>query len=200
MIDEWSGLAQTYFAQYGYVFVFVALLLENVLFLGAIIPGAVVLILCGWLSQKGEGFPSSLVLIGFLGTVSGDVVSYTIGKKVGTRLLLSKKWGKGLTAMSERVRHEPMVLMFCHFVSYLRMFVPISAGISGVPFRRWLPLDASGAALWVASHISVGYFLSLSEASAYMKQIAVAVLALLVLSIGVRTFLMRRRVEPPLEK
>ncbi|MCX6365213.1 MAG: DedA family protein [Armatimonadetes bacterium] len=197
MIDKWSGLAQMYFAQYGYMFVFVALLLENVLFLGAIIPGAVVLILCGWLSQKGEGFPSSLVLVGFLGTVSGDVVSYTIGKKVGTRLLVSKKWGKGLTAMCERVRNEPMLLMFCHFVSYLRMFVPLSAGVSGVPFRRWLPLDASGAALWVASHISVGYFLSLSEASAYMKQVAVVVLALLVLCISVRAFLIRRHVEIP---
>ena len=99
--------------------------------------------------------------------------------------------------MSERVRNEPMLLMFCHFVSYLRMFVPLSAGVSGILFRRWLPLDASGAALWVASHISVGYFLSLSEASAYMKQVAVVVLALLVLCISVRTFLIRRHVEIP---
>ena len=192
MLDEWLGLVRSYFTEYGYLFVFTALFLENVMFLGAIIPGAVVLILCAWLAQEGKAFPYPLILVGFLGTIAGDMVSYAMGRKMGDRLLHSKKWGKGVAAMSERVRREPALLMFCHFVSYLRMFVPMSAGMSGVPFRRWLGLDATGAALWVSSHVLIGYFLSMSVASAYMKQIAVAVFALLVVSVAGHHLIRRR--------
>jgi membrane protein DedA with SNARE-associated domain len=180
-------MLQTYFAEYGMWFVFAALFLENVMFLGTLIPGAVVLVMAGWLAQQnGHEFPYWLVVIGFLGTVAGDTVSYAIGRKVGDRLLQSERWSKGVTSVSERVRREPALMMFCHFGSYLRMFVPAAAGMSGVPFRRWLMLDATGAALWVASHVAVGYFLSFSGALASSKNIAAVVIVLVLGYIGVR--------------
>jgi membrane-associated protein len=178
---------QTYFALYGAWFVMAALFLENVMFLGTIIPGAVVLVMAGGLAQQqGQSFPFWLALAGYIGTVAGDAVSYTIGKKVGHRLLQSPRWSKGLNAVSERVRKEPALLMFCHFGSYLRMFVPAAAGMSGVPFRRWLPLDATGAALWVGSHVAVGYFLSLSGAMASSRTIAAVIVTLVLGFIALR--------------
>lgn len=178
-------LLQTYFAQYGLWFVFAALFLENVMFLGTIIPGAVVLVMAGGLAQQnGHQFPYWLVLVGFLGTVAGDTVSYGIGR--GARLLQSERWSKGIATVSERVRREPALLMFCHFGSYLRMFVPAAAGMSRVPFRRWLALDATGAALWVTSHVAVGYFLSFSGALASSKNIATVIVVLVLGFIGMR--------------
>jgi membrane-associated protein len=198
---DWLRVLQTYFSEYGIWFVLAALFLENVMLLGTIIPGAVVLVMGGWLAQQqGQGFPYLLVLVGFIGTISGDIVSYGIGKKVGGRLLQSKRWSKGLNSVSERVRNEPALLMFCHFGSYLRMFVPASAGMSGVPFRRWLMLDATGAALWVSSHVAAGYFLSMSGALSSMKTVAVVIILLVLGIVGIHYFKaarLRRQVPNP---
>ncbi len=187
LVADGLKLLQTYFSEYGCWLVLAALFLENVMFLGTVIPGVVVLVMAGGLAQQqGQGFPYLLTLAGYAGTVAGDIVSYGIGKKVGGRLLESKRWGKGLTTVGERVRKEPALLMFCHFGSYLRMFVPMTAGISGVPFRRWLLLDASGAALWVVSYVAVGYFLSLSGALASGKTIGAVIVTLVLGFIGLR--------------
>ena len=181
---DWLGQVQPYFAEYGCWFVLALLFLENVLFLGALIPGAVVLVVGGWLMRQEQGSPYLLAFAGFVGTVAGDTVSYLIGQKAGGRLLQSKRWSKGIALVSERVRQEPALLMFCHFVSYLRMFVPATAGMSGVPLRRWLMLDATGAALWVASHVAAGYFLSLSGASAAGRTVALVVFGLLIVIVA----------------
>jgi membrane-associated protein len=191
---------QTYFAEYGGWFVFAALFLENAAFLGTVIPGAIVLVMAGWLAQQqGHGFPYAMLLAAYAGTVCGDIVSYTIGRKVGDRLLRSEKWGKGVTSLSERVRREPLLFLFCHFAAYLRMFVPMTAGVSRVPFRRWVLLDATGAALWVTSHVAVGYFLSLSGAFSSARNIATIIVSLLVLFLIVRflkpMLLNRKRVQ-----
>ena len=192
MLEQWLSVVRTYFSEYGVAFVFVALFLENVMFLGVVIPGVVVLLICGWLANQGNQSPYPLMLFGFLGTVSGDATSYAIGNKLGDRLLRSKRWGKGLASATERIRREPAVMTFCHFVSYLRMFVPMSAGAARVPFGRWLRLDASGAALWVVSHVLVGYYLSMSLAHAYMERVALIVAVALGILIVAR-YLFRRR-------
>lgn len=185
MAEEWLGFVQSYNAQYGVLFVFAALFLENVAFLGVFIPGAVVLLLSAWLAREGP-FPALLIGAGFLGTVAGDTVSYLMGKKLGHRLLASKRWGPGISKVSERLRNEPALPLFCHFVAYLRMFVPAAAGMSGVPFGRWLALDSTGASVWVTTHVLLGYFLSVATASDYLKRSAPVVIVVLVLLLGIR--------------
>lgn len=188
---DWLGRMQPYFAEYGCWFVLTLLFLENVMFLGVFIPGAVVLLVGGWLARQEQGLPYLLALSGFIGTLAGDTVSYFIGKRTGDGLLKSERWGKGITAVSERVRNEPALLMFCHFVSYLRMLVPATAGMSGVPFHRWLMLDAIGAALWVTSHVAAGYFLSLSGASEAGRKITIVVVSLFLILVIARQFKVR---------
>lgn len=194
VVGDWLGQVQHYFALYGYWFVFFVLFLENVMWLGAVIPGAVVLVVGGWMAQQGQGFPYLLTTIAFMATISGDTVSYLIGKRASRRLLQSKRWGKKLASISQRVGQEPALFVLCHFASYLRMFVPVTAGISAVPFRRWFPLDALGASLWVTSHVAAGYLLSLSGASSAGRIVAMAAVALLVLILVVR-WLKRRYTE-----
>ena len=51
---DWLGKIQPYVAHYGCGFVLVVLFLENVLFLGTIIPGAVVLVVAGYAAGAGS--------------------------------------------------------------------------------------------------------------------------------------------------
>jgi membrane protein DedA with SNARE-associated domain len=193
MNAEILATVESAFSQYGYAFVFLALFLENVLFLGALVPGVVVLVACGWLAQHTQASPYPVMLYGFLGTVCGDTVSYGLGRKIGGRLLRARRWGPGIAAMTGRIRAEPALLMLCHFISYFRLFVPMSAGVSRVPFWRWLCLDATGAALWVVSHVLIGTFLSLTTAGATVQQIGIATAVFLGIVIAVRHMLGKRR-------
>ncbi len=180
-------LVQSYFAAYGFWFVLAALFLENVMFLGTVIPGAIVLVVGGALAQQqGLPFLAQVALAGYAGTVAGDIASYGIGRRLGSRLLRSDRWGGTVRAVCERVRREPALMMFCHFGAYLRMFVPASAGLSGIPFGRWLLLDATGAALWVGAHVAVGYFLSVSGAMASSRTIASVIVTLVLGFIALR--------------
>lgn len=174
MIAEWLGWVEGYFTRYGYGFVVAALFLENVCFLGIFVPGAVVLTLCGMLARQAGYPPYPLALFGLLGTLGGDAFSYGIGRKLGARML-SSRYGAQLESVAERVRKEPILLATCHFVAYLRMFVPMAAGLSRVPFLRWLPLDATGATLWVSSMVLLGYVFPVKLADRYAAQIGFGV-------------------------
>ena len=185
---DWLNRLEPYFSEYGCWFLLAVLFLENVVLLGAIMPGAVVLVVSGWLAQQAQSSPYPLVLAGFAGTVAGDVTSYFIGKTAGGRLARSERWREGFAAVGERVRNEPALFACCHFLSYLRLFVPATAGMSGVPFRRWLALDATGAALWVSTHVAAGYCLSLSGASAAGKTITIVVVCVFAIILLVHHF------------
>jgi len=199
---EWLGWVQSCFARYGCWFVLVSLFLKNLIFLGPFMPGAVVMVVAGWLARQGQASLSLLALSGIVGTVAGDTVSYLIGRKAGDRLLRSKRWGKAIASVSERVRNEPALLIFCQFETVLRMFVPAAAGLSGVPFGRWLLLTTLGAALWVAAYGAAGYFLSLSGGLAAGKTITFVVIGFLIVVLIAHHFLGRflRRREPAGER
>jgi membrane protein DedA with SNARE-associated domain len=188
---EWLGWVQSCFTRYGCWFVLVSLFLKNLIFLGPFMPGAVVMVVAGWLGRQGQASLPLLALSGIVGTVAGDTVSYFIGRKAGDRLLRSKRWGKAIAAISERVRDEPALILFCQFETFLRMFVPAAAGLSGVPFGRWLLLTTVGAALWVAAYGAAGYFLSLPGGLAAGKTIAFVVIGLLIVTVVAHHFLGR---------
>ena len=103
-------------------------------------------------------------------------------------MLKSPKWGGKIAAISERTLEEPALLIFCHFETILRILVPPTAGLGGVPFRRWFFLNAVGAALWVIGYIAAGYFLSLSQTMATGQTIGFVILGLVIAIIAVRYF------------
>ena len=185
---DWLGRAHPYLVHYGFWLVLGLLFLKNLMFFGAILPGAAVLVAAGSLAREGQASPYLLALAGFLGTVGGDCVSYAIGRKAGDRLLQSRRWGKVIVSVSERVRKEPAVIVFCHFETILRMLVPAAAGMSGVPFRRWLVLNTTGVTFWIACYIGIGYFFPLSGALAAGKTIGLVVVGVLVVFVAVHYF------------
>lgn len=194
---DWLERLRPYFADYGWGIVLGVLFLKNLLFFGAVLPGAALLVAAGWFARQGQGSLVPLALCAFAGTVAGDAVSYLIGRRAAAWLLRSHKWGKTVAALAERVRDEPALFVFCHFQTALRMFVPAAAGISGVPFGRWMTLTAIGAAIWVACYVGAGYLLSLAGALAAGKTAALGVVGLLfVVIVGRHLYRQTRRPEP----
>jgi membrane protein DedA with SNARE-associated domain len=68
-----------------------------------------------------------------------------------------------------------LFLVGYHFMTYLRMSVPLAAGVIRVPLRRWLPCDSTGAFCWVLVCLGSGYLLPPADAHTVSTVLAVGI-------------------------
>lgn len=92
---------------------------------------------------------------------SGDSIGYAIGHRFGPGLRDSKLiqrygtegWDKATGILRRR---GAWAVFFARFLPVVRTLTPAAAGTSGLPYRKFLPAVAAGAACWSALHISIG--------------------------------------------
>jgi len=149
----------------GYVGLTAIIFAETGLLIGFFLPGDSLLVTAGLLSSQAQ-YGLNVYLLGGILTVAaiaGNSVGYMIGKYSGPRLftrddsLLFKK--KHLvTAHEFYEKHGGSTLVIARFMPIVRTFVPVVAGIAGMPFRAYTAYNVLGAVLWVWSMLFIGYF------------------------------------------
>lgn len=190
---------------YGYLAVAGLVLVED---FGVPAPGETVLIAAAVYAGAGQLNVIAVGLIGFVAAVLGDNIGFAIGHFGGRRLAL--KFGKYVFLTSERLdkaetfftRHGGKVVVVARFIEGLRQANGIIAGITGMPWRRFLVFNAIGAALWVGLWVSVGYLAGdhINQVYDTIRQYEVyfvIALALLVVGLIARHFLKRRKRTGP---
>jgi len=160
-------------------------------------------------AYAGQGHLDVIVVavVAFLAAVTGDSLGYLIGRTGGRPLVL--RFGRHVRLTPGRLdrvetfmaRHGPQVVVIARFVEGLRQLNGIVAGVTGMPWRRFVLFNAIGAAAWVAVWTAAGYLagnhLAAITATIHRYQlwaIAAAVLA------GTAYLLLRRvrrRAAPP---
>lgn len=180
---------QELFADYGYYLVFFGVLLENSLFLGFLVPGALILVLAGLAAENGSINVWWVLALGVSATIMGDTISYMIGRAGWTRVL--QRGGMG--DMIERVRvqmesHSSWIILMYHFAGYSRVVGPAAAGMFRIPYRKWAFFDYIGGMLWVVVFTALGYILGVagldfSDTRQVAQVIEWIVLALLVIAV-----------------
>jgi membrane-associated protein len=96
---------------------------------------------------------------GFLGNVLG----YEIGRLIGPPLyerdgrILKRKYFDQTHAFFEK--HGTKALVIGRFVPFVRTFITVVAGVTGMSRRRFFVWSAVGATLWVVLITLLGYFL-----------------------------------------
>lgn len=162
--NRWGiGRIEELFDDHGYWVVFIAVLLENSMFLGLVVPGAIILILAGLTAENGDINIWWVFALGMAATILGDTISYLIGRLGWMRAIQNSSLGPSIERVRERMEgHTTWLILVYHFAGYSRMVGPLAAGIFRVPYGRWALLDHTGAALWVVTFTMAGYFLGLS--------------------------------------
>lgn len=160
---------------------------ESGLLLGFFLPGDTLLFTAGFFASTGKLPLAGVLLAVFLGSVLGDNVGYTIGKKTGPRMFRKKD---GIIFRQEYIlraekfyeKHGGKTVILARFVPVVRTFAPMVAGISNMPRRKFLPYNIVGGALWTLIVTLLGYQLgNLVDPHTMEKYIVGAVgLALLV--------------------
>ncbi len=180
---------------HGYLTVFFGLLLE---YLGLPIPGELILLFFGALIFWGKLEMWVLVVAGLAALFLGDHVWYFAGRRGGKKWL---HWFCRATLGSAQCmsrtehfyrRYGPASLLFAKFVPGLRSFASPMAGMTGVPYRRFLAFDLMGSLLWITSITWLGFLMAtrLSEVVARIQRLG-STLAL-ILSLAVLTVLVLR--------
>jgi membrane protein DedA with SNARE-associated domain len=135
---------------------------EAAVFLGLVIPGETALLLGGMLAGTGRISLPVMIVVAVLAAIAGDSVGYEIGRLGGSALRESRTGrfvGAARWQRAERfiVRHGGRAVFLGRWVGVLRALVPALAGMSRMPYRRFLAYNAAGGALWAIVVVVAGY-------------------------------------------
>ncbi len=141
-------------SQYGYAIVFLGVFLENA---GVPVPGETVLLAAGFLAHQGIFSLPWVIGLAVVAAILGDNGGYWIGR-VGGRPL-AERYGPVVGLTSTRLaaldtfftRHGAKTVFFARFVTGVRVFAALFAGISRLPWRWFLFYNAAGALTWATA-------------------------------------------------
>ncbi len=131
---------------------------------GIPVPGETVLIAGAIFAGSGQLNIVAVGVVGFVSAVAGDNIGYAIGRFGGRALV--ERWGRYIFLTAERLdkaqaffdRQGGKIITIARFVEGLRQANGIIAGITEMRWLRFLAFNALGAALWVGTWVSAGYF------------------------------------------
>jgi membrane protein DedA with SNARE-associated domain len=171
---------------------------------GIPVPGETILIAGSIYAGAGRLNIVAVGLVGFIAAIIGDNIGFAIGHFGGRRLAL--RWGKYVFLTEERLdkaeaffdRRGAIVITFARFVEGLRQANGIIAGITGMHWLRFLIFNAIGAALWVGTWVTAGYFAGNHITAIYhyitlYSYYALFALVLVILAFVIRHLRRRRR-------
>lgn len=158
--------------EHGLIILFALIALESS---GVPLPGETALIAAGVLAQRGHYSIVVVIAVAALAAIIGDNVGYWIGRKGGRALLartpvIRDVFEKALPP-SERffARHGAKTVFFGRFVAFLRITSAWLAGITRMPWWRFLFWNALGGIVWAIVVGVVAYKFGEAAAEAINK-------------------------------
>jgi membrane-associated protein len=129
-----------------------------------LLPGDSLLVVAGLFAARGDLNLLYLNLLLIPMAIAGDAVSYLIGARIGPKLFSrpkSRLWNPEHVQAAHAFyeKHGGKAIILARFVPIVRTFVPVVAGVAGMPYRRFASFNMVGGAAWVLSMTSIGYFL-----------------------------------------
>ena len=155
MLHHLTDLVEQWVAQWGYLGIFAAMVLENVI---PPIPSEVIMPLAGFYVGQGQLNVVGVVLAGLLGTVVGALPWYAIGRLVNEQRL--KHWverhGRWVGVTVDELeqsrgwfqRHGAAVVFWGRLIPAIRTLISVPAGVELMPFGSFLFWTTAGSLIW----------------------------------------------------
>lgn len=166
---------------------------EAAFFLGLVTPGEIAMAVGGALASRGQVAVEGVAAAAAVGTVTGNLTGYLLGRRWGARLLewapLRRVLGRSIdAARAFFTRRGAWAVVLGQFVSYVRIFIPFLAGASGMSSRRYVAYGLPTGAVWAVAWVVGGF--ALGESWRLLQDVAgpasFLVLALFLLALVLR--------------
>ncbi len=139
---------------------------ETGLLVGFFLPGDSLLFIAGALVATGVlHLPIWLVAVGvFIAAVTGDQAGYLLGRRYGPKIFARKGSRLFAPTHADRAnrfysRFGPKAVILGRFIPVIRTFVPVTAGVGRMKYRRFVTYNIVGGLLWAGGVVLAGYFL-----------------------------------------
>ncbi|WP_099081688.1 bifunctional DedA family/phosphatase PAP2 family protein [Pseudomonas syringae] len=135
--------------------------IECVAIVGIVVPGTVIMFAIAALAGSGILPLSEVLLLGFLGGLLGDAVSYFVGRRFHQNirqlpgLRTHPEWMEG----AEKYFHRYGIasLLVGRFIGPLRPMLPMIAGMCDMPLPRFVAVSVLAAAGWSIAYLMPGW-------------------------------------------
>lgn len=155
-----------------------------------VLPSETVVVALGALAgATGSPALGPIILVAAAGAITGDGLCFALGRLAGT-----DRWGwqrvRPVRAAIDRARRailtRPAVLIFtARYVPFARIAVNLTAGASGLPLGRFLPLSAAAGLAWAVYNTVVGAFFGALLADQPVLAVAISVVIAIGLGLAI---------------
>ena len=164
----------------------VAILLETSVLVGLVVPGDTIVIVAGTaVASWPEGIALGVGVVA--GSIVGESIGFALGRVLGPRIRASRvgrRIGEANWVRAERYveRRGGPAIFLSRFLPVLHSLVPLTVGVNGFAYRRFLAWTLPACIIWAGSYVTVaavaaGTFRELSDTIHYAGYLFVAVIA-----------------------
>lgn len=149
-------------AEVAYGVLFAVIFCETGLVVAPFLPGDSLLFAAGALGAGGVlSFPFACLLL-FTAAVLGDTVNYGLGSLIGAKVIAKfpRVFKPSYIEKTKKFyeTHGGKTVVLARFFVVVRTFAPFIAGVANMQYRKFLFFNLVGAASWVGSFMTLGYF------------------------------------------
>lgn len=137
----------------------IAIMLETSVLIGLVVPGdTVVIVAATAIGSVGEGFILGAAVVA--GSLAGESIGFALGRWLGPRIRFSRlgrRIGEDNWVRSElylRRRGGPAIFL-SRFLPVLHSLVPLTVGMSGFSYRRFIAWTAPACVIWTSLYVGV---------------------------------------------
>jgi membrane-associated protein len=128
--------------------------LESCAGIGLFVSGVFLLSTTTLLYTSDSASLSVILALGFSGALLGDHSGYMVGRLWGVRVW-ETSWLRNREQTRAKIqiklgRSAPMTLCVGRLIPLLRSMTPIVAGVSGMPWRKFLACDLLACTIWAS--------------------------------------------------
>lgn len=137
----------------------VAIILETSVLIGLVVPGDTVVIVAAT-AVRSVTEAVILIVVVIVGALIGESIGFLLGRWLGPRLRFSRlgarigehNWSRAELYL--RRRGGPAIFL-SRFLPVLHSLVPLTVGMSGFAYRRFLAWTAPACTVWAIAYVSV---------------------------------------------
>jgi membrane-associated protein len=137
---------------------------ESGMLFGFFFPGDTLLFTAGFFAGIGKLPLLWLMLVVVIAAIAGDNTGYQIGKSLGPKLFKKKDgliFRQSYVTLAEDFyeKHGGKTILLAQFVPVARTFVPLVAGVSHMPRKKFIVYNIVGVVIWGIGIILLGDWL-----------------------------------------